>query len=194
MAINLTKHVLQVDIYNFIKYPYYTGQHFFTIDTHISYEDVSGYRCAIVPSKLIVSSVDLITDTALKNNFVILNNNGAYSIYYYDDTGYPNFITGSGSSFVNHNDLPGIQGGTAGSHYHSNQSIDTTDTPTFAGVKILSEWEISNEDGNLAILENDGATTTQIITIYKTQSPTLPNSKVEIKAKTTIDELDFGGW
>ncbi len=100
MSLNSVKHVLQGDIYNFIKYPYSTGQKFFT-DNNIFYEDIGNYRCAIVSSKLI-TTLDDITDNdpdiTLANNFVILNNEDTYSIYYYDSNGIPQLISSGGSA------------------------------------------------------------------------------------------------
>lgn len=199
MALNLTKHVVQADIYNFTFYPYSEGQKFYTTDTQIFYEDVGGYRCAVVPSKLIASTTALVTDTDLANNFAILNNAGTYSIYYYDSAGVPRLISGGGGGTGVHNDLSGIQGGQANTYFHSNQAINTTDTPSFSGIDISQQWRITKDvDHNFKIQENDSSIYTDRITIYETVKSGTPAAKIEIGKDendvTLIHNLDFGGW
>lgn len=103
MAKNLVKQILQENVYNFDLYPCSTGQKFFTSDTEMFYEDIGDYRCALVNSKLVSSTLSLQADEALANNFVILFDNSQspgskYSIYYYDSGGIPQLISGGGSS------------------------------------------------------------------------------------------------
>lgn len=200
---NRIKTVLQTDIYNFIKYPYYDGQKFLT-DENIYYEDVGGYRCAVVPSKLISSTISLVTDTDLANNFAILNNAGTYSIYYYDKDGVPRLISGGSGTGV-HNDLSGRS--EADAHPISaitglqttlddKISSSTTSSQTISGPLQVGTggvlWEIDTSDGNLRIQQGSSST---ILTIYSTTigSGTIPY-KIKIEGKTEITDLDFGGW
>ena len=103
MAKNLIKRIAQSSVYYFSVtdgtpfYPYSAGQKFFT-DEGMYYEDVGGYRCAVIVSKLITTTDTLATNTLFANNFVILNTSGTYSIYYYNASGVPNLISGGGSS------------------------------------------------------------------------------------------------
>ena len=99
MAQKLIKHIKQTDVYT-SKYPYFEGQKFYT-DVGMIYEDIGGYRCAILTTKMIQNSTTLTTtNIKLANTFVILYNttNSTYAIYQYDVNGNPHEISnGTGS-------------------------------------------------------------------------------------------------
>lgn len=51
-----------------------------------------------------------------------------------------------------HNSLTGLQGGAAGNYYHSDQDVNTTASPTFAGVTIASNaWKVFYSNGSSAL-------------------------------------------
>jgi hypothetical protein len=67
----------------------------------------------------------------------------------------------TGASVSVHNQLSGIQGGAVANYWHSNQPINTTNTPTFAGTNSLSKSTDSTGSimigagaGNIAATEN----------------------------------------
>jgi hypothetical protein len=103
MSKNLTKYIYQADIDVFSKYPIYNGQKFYT-DEGNYYEDIGGYRCAILTTKAIQSGSTLTaTSTKLANTFVILYNttDSTYGIYKYDAAGAPHEISsGTGVSEI----------------------------------------------------------------------------------------------
>lgn len=82
-------------------------------------------------------------------------------------TAYPRVWEGivATSGVINHNDLSNIQGGTTGSYYHSDQAINTTDSPTFADVNITGlsgtgpitstsvETSLENIDKDLVVMK-----------------------------------------
>lgn len=166
----LIKHVAQGDIYNFSKYPYMTGQKFFT-DENIFYEDVGTFRCAIVPSKLIVSSSDLENiDISLANNFAILNKSGVYSIYYYNSGGIPQLISGGGSS--------GWTPPPATTEYQLME---------YDGV---SDWRVTNE-----IRINKITNLANSNTYIEFLEPIDENPAYKVKINGKLDaEIDCGGW
>lgn len=171
MAKNLVKHVLQTDIYNFTKYPYSTGQKFFTSDTNIFHEDIGDYRCAVVPSKLIVTTDTLGTDTTLANNFAIQNNDGTYSIYYYDSGGIPRLISGGSGGWT----PP-----TATAEYQLMEYSGTG--TTWRQVSTIRINKIENlKDGGTSYIEFLDASGT-------------PAYEIKINGKTEITDLDFGAW
>ena len=182
---NLVKQIVQSDVYTFSKYPYSTGQKFYATDSGIFYEDIGKFRCAIVPSKLIFSSstISLVKDTNLANNFAILNNAGTYSIYYYDKNGFPNLISDGGDGNV---------------PYHMHDIVDVIN----ALPQETAEWRILNGAGDFKIQQNEGSESvpnwTDRIIVYQTYDP-ITESPVSVDYKVKIDgkldaELDCGGW
>lgn len=168
---NLIKHILQIDAYDFNKYPYSTGQTFYT-ETNIFYEDIGDYRCAVVPSKLIASTTALATDTDLANNFAIIYDSSEspgsqYSIYYYDSAGVPNLISGGGGWTP-----PGL--------------ATQYDLLEFNG----TDWVIANEIHINKIYNRADATT-----YIEFLEPISENPAYKVKINGKLDaELDCGGW
>ncbi len=59
---------------------------------------------------------------------------------------------GSSASSGVHNSLTGLQGGAAGNYFHSDQDVNTTASPTFAGLTIASNaWKVFYSNGSSAL-------------------------------------------
>jgi len=199
MSVNLIKNVPQNLIHD---YPLSIGQKFYT-DAGIYYEDIKAdaqiYRCAVVPSKLISSTLPLENDIALKNNFAIVYNTNEspeeqYSIYYYDENGYPNLISAGGIPYHIHNinDVDGLQTALDDKISKTNTNPQNIAGPLGLGTG-ATEWQITNEGSDFKIQEVDGPTVNDIIIIYETSSGGNPDAKVKINGKLDA-ELDCGGW
>ncbi len=90
----------------------------------------------------------------------------------------------SSSSPSNHNDLANIQGGAASTYYHSNQAINTTDSPGFVGIGLSGDLTMSGT-GSQIVLEANTQTSGNVASIISTPGSSSTATVLNLEAQGT---------
>lgn len=171
--------------------PYSENTTYFDVEKNILYKDFNGQRFAVAE---VLKVDDLATGEYNTNqkrilNSIIINKNtvdDTFETYYAKEDGTIVLLGSNEGGGVIYSAGDGISISS-----ENKISVDYSNIVR----KQTENWIIENEEQNFGIREVDNSE--DIITIYKepqTTSGGVTDAKVEINAKTTISELDFGGW
>lgn len=190
---NNFRNTLRLKTSELSSFPIKEGQTYFDIERGILYKDQNGQRFAVA-EVLKVDNLNFNEYTTNQKkilNSIIINKNttdNTYETYYVRENGTAVLLGSSEGGGVIYSAGDGIS-------ISSENEISVND-------KILrketTNWIVENEEQDFAIKEVKEVNNSEdIITIYKepkTTSGGVTDAKVNINAKTTISELDFGGW
>lgn len=186
-----TKRLTENQINDTLTYPIFEGNSYFATDTEVLYKDIDGYRIKIATVKFTLDYMSGYnpSQTKIRSCLIIdrvigdpTPDNDVYNLWFIDSDGTANSISS----------------GTSGTTYTPGDGIDIIANAISVDSTVLRNdsinWILDYLGDTDFTIQDKNDSNKKIFTIYKTSSGSDPDVKVKIDAKTTISELDFGGW